>query len=87
VDDLDECAALLSELDLVVSVATTVIHLAGALARPVWVLVPARPGWRYLLEGEQLPWYPSARLWRQAKLDEWEPLLARLAQAIGLFRS
>ena len=87
VDDLDECAALLSELDLVVSVATTVIHLAGALARPVWVLVPARPGWRYLLEGEQLPWYPSARLWRQTTLDEWEPLLARLAQAIGLFRS
>ena len=42
---------------------------------------------RYLLEGEQLPWYPSARLWRQARLGEWEPLLARLAQAIGLFRS
>ena len=73
VDDLDECAALLCELDLVVSVTTTVIHLAGALARPVWVLVPARPGWRYLLEGERLPWYPSARLWRQAETPRLGP--------------
>jgi Flp pilus assembly protein TadD len=86
VDDFDECAALLCELDIVVSVTTTVMHLAGALARPVWVLVPARPGWRYLLEGERLPWYPSARLWRQSTLHEWEPLLARIAQAIALFR-
>jgi hypothetical protein len=86
VDDLDDCAALLCELDLVVSVTTTVIHLAGALARPVWVLVPARPGWRYLLEGERLPWYPSARLWRQPTLHDWEPLIARIAQAIALFR-
>lgn len=86
VDDLDECAALLCELDLVVSVTTTVIHLAGALARPVWVLVPARPGWRYLLEGERLPWYPSARLWRQAEIHDWDPVLARIAQAIAFFR-
>jgi tetratricopeptide (TPR) repeat protein len=82
VDDLDECAALLCELDLVISVPTTVIHLAGALARPVWVLLSARPGWRYLLEGERLPWYPSARLWRQAELDDWDPVIARVAEAI-----
>jgi Tfp pilus assembly protein PilF len=87
VDDFDECAALLCELDLVVSVPTTVIHLAGALARPVWVLVPARPGWRYLLEGESLPWYPSARLWRQESPGEWEPLLERVARAIAAFAS
>jgi tetratricopeptide (TPR) repeat protein len=86
IDDLDDCAALLCELDLVVSVTTTVMHLAGALARPVWALVPARPGWRYLEEGERLPWYPSARLWRQATLRDWEPVIARLAQAIALFR-
>lgn len=84
VDDLDECAALLCELDLVISVPTTVIHLAGALARPVWVLLSARPGWRYLREGERLPWYPSARLWRQAELDDWDPVIARVAEAIEL---
>ena len=83
VDDLDECAALLCELDLVISVPTTVIHLAGALARPLWVLVSARPGWRYLREGEELPWYPTARLWRQAKLDDWDPLIGAVASAIG----
>jgi tetratricopeptide (TPR) repeat protein len=78
VDDLDECAALLCELDLVVSVTTTVIHMAGALARPVWVLVPARPGWRYLLKGDRLPWYPSARLLRQAEYGKWNPLIGRV---------
>ena len=86
IDEMDECAALLCELDLVVSATTTVIHLAGALARPVWVLVPARPGWRYLLQGERLPWYPSARLWRQATPHDWEPVIARVAQSIALFR-
>ena len=79
IDDFDECAALLCELDLVISVPTTVIHLAGALARPVWVLVPARPGWRYLLQGERLPWYPSARLWREAEAAGWRPVLERVA--------
>jgi hypothetical protein len=86
IDDLDETAALVSELDLVISVPTTVVHLAGALARPVWVLVSARPGWRYLREGERLPWYPSARLWRQAELDDWDPLIAGVAGAISTFR-
>jgi hypothetical protein len=66
----------------VISVTTTVIHLAGALGRPVWVLVPARPGWRYLLEGERLPWYPSARMLRQERLYDWGPLMARVADEL-----
>ncbi len=82
-DDLEESAALVSELDLVVSVCTTVIHLAGALGRPVWVLVPARPGWRYLLEGERLPWYPSARLLRQAQPGDWRPVISAAARALS----
>jgi len=79
VDDFEECAALVSELDLVISVCTSVIHLAGALGRPVWVLVPARPGWRYLVEGEAMPWYPSARLLRQERDDDWLPVISRAA--------
>ena len=85
VDDMDECAALLCELDLVISVTTTAIHLAGALARPTWVLVPARPGWRYLLEGERLPWYPSARMLRQSSVGDWAPVMARVARDLAAF--
>jgi tetratricopeptide (TPR) repeat protein len=83
VEDMDECAALICELDLVVSVTATVIHLAGALARPVWVLVPARPRWNYLREGERLPWYPSARMLRQAEGEDWRGVLGRAAQALS----
>lgn len=82
--DMEECAALLAELDLLVSVTTTAIHMAGALARPAWVLVPARAGWRYLNAGERLPWYPeSLRLMRQRTGESWEPVLRRVAGALA----
>jgi len=64
VKTLDETAALLSALDLVISVTTTTAHLAGALGRPIWVLVPAVPTWRYQWQGERMPWYPSMRILR-----------------------
>lgn len=64
VKTLDETAALLSGLDLVISVTTTTAHLAGALGRPTWVLVPAVPTWRYQWQGERMPWYPSMRILR-----------------------
>ena len=79
IDDYDETAALVAALDLTVSVCTSVVHLAGALARPVWVLTPQAPEWRYGTRGEAMPWYPSARLFRQERLGEWEPLLRRVA--------
>lgn len=69
--DYDETAALVSGLDLVISVCTSVIHLAGALGRPVWVMVPHAPEWRYGLEGETMPWYPTARLLRQTEAGSW----------------
>jgi ADP-heptose:LPS heptosyltransferase len=83
VDDLDECAALLCELDLVISVTTTLIHLGGALARPVSVLVPARAGWRYLRSGERMPWYPSVRLLRQERPGDWAALIERVAAELA----
>jgi tetratricopeptide (TPR) repeat protein len=67
----DETAALVSALDLVVSVCTSVIHLAGALGQEAWVLVPASPEWRYLRAGDALPWYPRVRLFRQESLGNW----------------
>lgn len=83
IDDYDETAALVCALDLVVSVCTAVIHLTGALGKPVWVLVPAVAEWRYLDRGETLPWYPSARLFRQTEAGRWSGLIGQVAAEIG----
>ena len=69
--DYDETAALVAELDLVVSVTTAVIHLSGALGVPCLVLVPKHPRWFYGLEGEEVPWYKSVKLIRQKKAGDW----------------
>jgi Tfp pilus assembly protein PilF len=69
--DYDETASLVCALDLVVSVCTAVIHLAGALGRPVWVLAPLAPEWRYTAYRPVMPWYPSTRVFRQASVEDW----------------
>jgi len=69
--DYDRTAALVCALDLVVSVCTAVIHLAGALGKPVWVMAPHVPEWRYCLHGESMPWYPSARVFRPPSRGDW----------------
>ena len=71
--DFAETAALVDTLDLVISVDTSVAHLAGALGRPVWMLLPRVPDWRWLLERDDCPWYPSARLFRQARPETGRP--------------
>jgi len=73
--DYDETAGLVAELDLVISVTTSAIHLAGALGKEAWVLVPTLPTWRYGLEGEKMVWYNSVKLIRQIKANNWlEPV-------------
>jgi tetratricopeptide (TPR) repeat protein len=79
IDDYDETAALVCALDGVVSVCTALIHLTGALGREAWILVPAVPEWRYMREGEKMPWYPAARLFRQPKIGEWASVIERVA--------
>ncbi|MCG2630152.1 tetratricopeptide repeat protein [Bradyrhizobium sp. WYCCWR 13023] len=69
--DFSETAALISCLDLVISVDTSVAHLAGALRAPVWTLVPFNPDWRWLLERDDSPWYQSMRLFRQTQRGDW----------------
>jgi Flp pilus assembly protein TadD len=81
-EDLDELAALMGALDLVVSVANTNVHLAGALGRPLRVLVSDRPEWRYGASGNSLPWYPSAKLYRRDQNEGWDAVLARLAREL-----
>lgn len=76
--DFSDTAALVSALDLVISVDTSVAHVAGALGRPVWILLPRYPDWRWLLDREDSPWYPGARLFRQGEDRDWSPVLARV---------
>jgi tetratricopeptide (TPR) repeat protein len=84
--DYDQTAALVCALDLVVSVQTAIVHLAGALGRPVWVMVPAAPEWRYQRAGHGMPWYPSVRIFRQSRLGEWRPVIDAVVAALGCFR-
>lgn len=76
--DISDTAALVQQMDVVVSVDTSVAHLAGALGRPTWVLLPYDPDWRWGLNSETTPWYPSARLYRQTARDDWSGVLSRL---------
>jgi tetratricopeptide (TPR) repeat protein len=73
--DYDHTAALVYCLDVVVSVCTAVIHLAGALGRPVWVMAPFSPEWRYGISGEEMPWYPAAKVIRQNIPGDWAPVI------------
>jgi len=81
-DDFSDTAAVLALCDLVITVDTAVAHLAGAMGRPVWVLVPFAPDWRWTLQGETTPWYPTARLFRQTVPGDWDAVIARVAAAL-----
>jgi len=80
--DFAETAALVENLDLVVTVDTSIAHLAGALGKPAWVLLPAAPDWRWLLERSDSPWYASLRLMRQERAGDWSSVLARVMRAL-----
>jgi tetratricopeptide (TPR) repeat protein len=80
--DYAETAALVETLDLVVSVDTSVAHLAGALGRPVWILLPHAPDWRWLLGRTDSPWYRSARLFRQPAAGDWVSVLMQVVHAM-----
>ncbi|MGH8617882.1 MAG: tetratricopeptide repeat protein [Burkholderiales bacterium] len=82
VADFAESAALVCALDLVISVCNTNVHLAGALGRPVWVLAPHVPEWRYGIAGAGMPWYPSARMFRQPADGDWNSVIAAATQAL-----
>ena len=83
--DFSEAAALLSCLDLVISVDSCMAHLAGAVGTPVWVLLQYTPDWRWLLDRDDSPWYPTARLFRQRRHDDWDEVVARVAVELGKF--
>ncbi len=80
--DYEQTAALVTALDLVISVCTAVIHLGGALGRPVWVMAPHSPEWRYGIAGDEMPWYPSVRVFRQSCYGEWDAVINEVAQSL-----
>src|SRR4029077_18660924 len=77
-----DTAALIANLALVISVDTSVAHLGGALAKPVWILLPYPPDWRWLLDRDDSPWYPTARLFRQDETRGWDNVMARVHAAL-----
>jgi tetratricopeptide (TPR) repeat protein len=83
--DFSDTAALVASLDLVIAVDTSVAHLAGALGKPVWILLPFIPDWRWLLERDDSPWYPTARLFRQDDSRRWDGAFGRLRAALADF--
>ncbi len=80
--DFADTAALVSKLDLVICVDTSICHLAGALGKPCWVVLPYTPDWRWLMAREDSPWYPSLRLFRQTEFGDWLGVFERVAAAL-----
>ena len=80
VADFSDTAALCALTDMVISIDTSAAHLAGALGKQTWVLLPHLPDWRWLLKRADCPWYPSMRLYRQDEMGDWGPVLQRVAQ-------
>jgi tetratricopeptide (TPR) repeat protein len=83
--DMADTAAVAALADLTISVDTSVVHLAGSLGRPVWVMLPFAPDWRWTLSGEHSPWYPQARLFRQSALGDWPGAIATLRTELARF--
>jgi tetratricopeptide (TPR) repeat protein len=81
--DFDDTAAALALCDLVIAVDTSLAHLAGALGRPTWILLPFRPDWRWMLDRPDSPWYPSARLYRQSAPGDWASVVARVREDLA----
>jgi len=85
IEDFTDTAALCSLMDLVISVDTSVAHLSGALGRPTWILLPFVPDWRWLLDRDDSPWYPSVKLIRQTSKGDWAGALHSLRKKLEYY--
>jgi hypothetical protein len=83
IEDYDDTMAILENLDLLVTVDTSVAHLAGAMGRPVWIMLPRAPDWRWLLERRDTPWYPTVRLFRQQTVRQWGDVAKAMAAELA----
>jgi tetratricopeptide (TPR) repeat protein len=80
--DFSDTAALIANLDLVIAVDTAIAHLAGAMARPVWTLLPFIPDWRWMMNRSDSPWYPTMRLFRQPAIGDWNTVITRVSREL-----
>lgn len=78
INDFSDTAAIIESLDLVISIDTAVAHLTGALGKPIWTILPFSPDWRWMLNRDDTPWYPTMRLFRQPSLADWEPVMSKV---------
>ncbi len=85
IGNFSDTLAILQSLDLVITVDTSVAHLAGAAGRPVWILLPTCTDWRWMADRDDSPWYPSARLFRQRELGRWDTVLEDVRTALREF--
>jgi ADP-heptose:LPS heptosyltransferase len=85
IQDFEDTIAILSAVDLLVSVDTSVVHFAGALGRPAWAMIPFAPDWRWLMNREDTPWYPSVRLFRHPQPKRWDLVIPRVAEELARF--
>ena len=83
-DDFTDTAALIAQMDLVISVDTSVAHLTGALGKPLWLLLPFHPDFRWLRDRDDSPWYPTAKLFRQTTDGDWDGVVARIANQLEM---
>jgi ADP-heptose:LPS heptosyltransferase len=84
IKDFEDTAAILSVADLLISVDSSPVHLAGALGRQTWIMLPFVPDWRWLQDREDTPWYPTHRLFRQTTDGDWAGVVDRITQALAL---
>ncbi len=83
--DFAQTAALISCLDLVITIDTSVAHIAGALGRPVWFMLQRNADWRWFVGRNDSPWYPTARLFRQERQGSWDEVIMQIAQSLNCF--
>ncbi len=84
-EDFADTAGFLENLDMILTIDTSVAHLAGAMGKPVWTLVPYSPDWRWLLKKEDSPWYPTMRLFRQPKPGAWAPVIQKISDELKTY--
>jgi len=82
ITDFEDTAALIAEMDLIITVDTSLAHLAGSMGRECWVMLPFNPDWRWLLNRDDSPWYPSVQLFRQSHIGDWAGVMAQLRVAL-----
>jgi ADP-heptose:LPS heptosyltransferase len=85
--DMSDTAGLIDNVDLVISVDSAISHLAAAMGKPTWIMLNKYAvDWRWLLNRDDSPWYPSARLFRQPEIDQWQPVIDKVARFVDIYK-